>query len=304
MCGIAGWYKFGNKSVTKDEVVTLVKSLETRGTDATGIAWYDENKGKVIVIKCAMKSTEFVQEEAFLKRLNDIVSSRWCLIHVRQATHGSPGRSVNNHPIWNRTGLIIHNGVVTATKGHLKADGETDSEQMMLYIQKYGWNGIKHIRGWAAIAYVNFSHKDKFFLYRDSAPIEYAYDEGKDLFLFCSTNPILNEAIKIETHTLPESKLYVVNKKGWYKVHNVKMASYASMPDFSKGGYYNAWCYGYGGIYQQSPDQRSTYWKERLSGINLAQADALANSIAEALPGTNKQADAEEEDEMRYWSHV
>jgi len=171
MCGIAGI--IGGK-VTPSQITDTLLQMQVRGTDATGISWY--NGKEVHVVKSACKASEFVDLPDFTNNLAAICGAKWVLMHTRAATHGSPADSKNNHPIVNKHGLLIHNGIVTPVTEHLTAQGQTDSEQLLLNIQKYGFEGIGKLSGWAAIAYVNFGHQDTVYLFRDGAPIKFSVE--------------------------------------------------------------------------------------------------------------------------------
>ena len=59
MCGIMGYYSFGNTLPDKDKITNMFSLLESRGRDASGFAFIRDNN--LIVHKDAMKSSEFVK---------------------------------------------------------------------------------------------------------------------------------------------------------------------------------------------------------------------------------------------------
>ena len=69
MCGIMGWYSFGNTLPDKDKITNMFSLLESRGRDASGYAFIKDNN--LIVHKDAMKSSEFVKTNDW----KDLVSS-------------------------------------------------------------------------------------------------------------------------------------------------------------------------------------------------------------------------------------
>ena len=209
MCGIAGFYRQGNKKLTPDDVRQLLVTLQQRGTDATGMAWKIGNEVKVI--KAPLKAEEFVNLPQFSQSVNEVCDAQWALFHTRQATHGSPKEDNNNHPIVNSKGLIIHNGMVSIAEEFTDAQGQTDTEQMLLCLQKYGFKGIARVYGSLAIAYVDFSRPDRFYLYAHTSPI--AYSRSDNLFLFASTVNILKSVYQgVGFFVLPHNRVFRVNR--------------------------------------------------------------------------------------------
>ena len=237
MCGIAGWFRYGNIKPTETELTSLFTSLQTRGTDAAGIAWIKD--GSIRLLKAPVRASEFVELPDFKKVTPDILDADWVLLHCRQATNGSPRMNENNHPIFNKKGMIIHNGVVTVDKA-LRAGGETDSEQIMLYVQKYGWEeGLSKVSGFLAIAYVDFMVPG-FYLYAHNAPIDWTYDFRREMFIFCSTKHIMEKGFgRLETKGTPDDTVYHVG----YNHQITEIGKFKTKPftcTYWKGGKYYA----------------------------------------------------------------
>jgi len=192
MCRIAGWMRRGEDKLSKDELVSLLLNMQVGGIDATGVGFFRD--GKIITIKAPGPAKNFVKDRTFLDHIPSILNSPWVLLHTRNATHGSPSDNENNHPIMNSKGMIIHNGVVYS-KEELESIGETDSEQLMLHIQKYGWEGIRNFTGTMAIAYVELG-KPGFYLYRHASQLVWAYSPDRNILFFCSTSGILLNSIR------------------------------------------------------------------------------------------------------------
>lgn len=204
MCRIAGI--IGNKNVKPENIVKALLSMESGGKDATGMAWFDGEQ--VWTMKSPMMASDFVENQDVRRELPRAAKAKWILLHTRQATHGGPENNLNNHPIVSQKGLIIHNGVVSPSMNLSGARGQTDTEQIMLHIQKYGFKGLENMNGWLAIAYVNFKRPDRVYLYRDGVPIVYS---SNGFFAFASTQAILKDGFDIEsTKTLPIGKVFKV----------------------------------------------------------------------------------------------
>lgn len=196
MCGIAGWIRNGKKKVSEDELKGLLIMLSTRGVDATGIAWEDSES--IHIMKTDIESDKFVELDEFKENIRSILDAEWVLLHCRQATSGSPSNNKNNHPIFNDKGMIIHNGIVRVKGKELKSCGKTDSEQILLHIQQYGYKeGLKKIRGSMSFAWVNFDEPG-FYLYTDGTPLVIAKDPNRKITFFCSTWEILSAGVSFK----------------------------------------------------------------------------------------------------------
>jgi glucosamine 6-phosphate synthetase-like amidotransferase/phosphosugar isomerase protein len=213
MCGIAGIVRFNNRyKVTEKQIKKTLVSLQTRGRDATGIAWL--HGSEYSVLKTPAPATDFVELKEFKRLLPEMMDSRILLFHTRAATHGSPLNNLNNHPLWNSDGMIIHNGVVFPPKD-LPSRGETDSEQIMLYVQKYGWKGLEQLRGWLSIAYIDFQLSN-LYLYSEGAPL--CMERNSNFCSFASTPQVLHN-FEVNKVVQPEQKtVYRISKGGEFRV--------------------------------------------------------------------------------------
>ncbi len=123
MCGIIG---YNGKDNAIPIVINGLKSLEYRGYDSSGIAYFLNDKIKII------------KEEGRIKKLEESLTndtSNLAIGHTRWATHGKPSK-INSHP--HRVGnvTIVHNGIIenyATLKEKLEKDGyvfksETDTE--------------------------------------------------------------------------------------------------------------------------------------------------------------------------------
>ena len=209
MCGIAGYVKSADYEISATDINWTLRALEERGRDATGIAWLRNNK-EFYVLKAPSTASEFIELPEFKANMDEILKSCTVLFHTRLAVHGVPEDNTNNHPIFNTRGMIIHNGVVSLSEKFLSI-GKTDTEQMMLCIQKYGLKkGLSKINGSASIAYFDFK-SGGLYLFSRFTPLVYARKEG--LTVFGSTANVLYQGFLI-----PEEQVKSLRKDRIFKI--------------------------------------------------------------------------------------
>ncbi|MBZ0181776.1 MAG: hypothetical protein K8F60_04915, partial [Melioribacteraceae bacterium] len=108
MCGIMGYYSFGRTTPNKNKIEKMFVLLESRGRDASGFA-YINNQNKLVVSKAAVKSSDFVKEADW----KSLVLPKIMILHTRAKTQGEPTNNMNNHPLFTKDGLcIVHNGMI------------------------------------------------------------------------------------------------------------------------------------------------------------------------------------------------
>lgn len=185
MCGIAGTY--GSNTLTPEEITSLLVRLQTRGTDATGMAWMAGDK--VRVLKGPAPADLFVLTRSYQEVIAEVSQAKWAMFHCRHATHGNPENNDNNHPITNEGGVLVHNGVVHPETWLTEAKGECDSEQLLLYLLKYGWKGLSKLTGSLAFAYCDMAQADSLYLYAHVHQIVMA----ENRMVWASTKSILGE---------------------------------------------------------------------------------------------------------------
>ena len=213
MCGILGYYAFGERRPNVGTIADLFILSESRGKDATGLA-YLNTKDKLQVMKYAEPATEFIKR---LCVFNTIDSNKigWMpkimIGHTRAVTQGLATDRKNNHPIYNKKGIaIVHNGImdndsVLFTKHNLKRDGEVDSEIILAMIAREREKNetfvdkIKQFSGegsgWYAVACISEEFPTKLHLFRNHSSLYFGYNEREDIMYFASEESILEEAI-------------------------------------------------------------------------------------------------------------
>ena len=134
MCGIMGFFSFGNTLPDKEKITDMFSLLETRGRDASGFAFIDDNN--LVVHKAPIKSSELIKTDEW-KNLN---LPKVMILHTRMKTQGSETNNANNHPLFSKNGIaIVHNGIIYNDKeifGKKQRDAEVDSEsQFFIFSQ-------------------------------------------------------------------------------------------------------------------------------------------------------------------------
>ncbi|MCL4542691.1 MAG: glutamine--fructose-6-phosphate transaminase (isomerizing) [Deltaproteobacteria bacterium] len=146
MCGIMGFSGNFKKESSVGVVLSGLKSLEYRGYDSSGIAYYDNDDKVIKYIKKSGKLVNLSNEFSSIAPLNSDVA----IGHIRWATHGMP-TDKNAHPHIDCSGdiAIVHNGIIenyAVLRNTLKKKGhrfttETDSEVIAHLIEDYMGTG-------------------------------------------------------------------------------------------------------------------------------------------------------------------
>jgi len=205
MCGIMGFYCFGDKKPDKEKIGNMFSLLETRGHDAAGFAFIRE--GNLIVNKGPIRSSVLVQS----KEWQDLELPRIMILHTRMKTVGSEKKSFNNHPIYNKEGVaIVHNGIIHNDHEifgkNQKRDGEVDSEAILAVISSRGkGDRIKkvfdRIDGSFAVAVIDKNNPEQLILIKKDNPLELYYNSEDDILYFCSERQIMQEALGIQSES-------------------------------------------------------------------------------------------------------
>lgn len=155
MCGIAGCMVLDKRGVSQQKRERIARTLlldnQVRGTDATGLATYEN--GGVRILKGVMKAEEFIESAEF----EELKWGHSFILHTRAATNGAKEDNKNNHPFAGKTTTLIHNGVVSMDdiEGY-EYDGECDSERILGEIETHGMiEGLENIHGSACVATMN-----------------------------------------------------------------------------------------------------------------------------------------------------
>jgi len=136
MCGILGLLS-KNNDISLNQTIKLLKRLEYRGYDSSGILYLNEKKE--IIIEKRKGKIKNLENSINLK-----IKTNLTICHTRWATHGKPSDS-NSHPHVSNNGnfFLVHNGIIEnykILKQILIDEGyifysETDSEVLVNFIE-------------------------------------------------------------------------------------------------------------------------------------------------------------------------
>lgn len=162
MCGIAG-FCLNPKDHTVPEAAVIAAALmlaiEERGTDATGMAWAEQDWRKARLHKAPVKASQYVPQHA--ERMSP--DATLAVLHTRMATQGSPQVNGNNHPIVSGSVIGVHNGHIGNDDTLFKNLGcerkaEVDSEAAFANLA-YGTGPIterlRELQGRVALAWMD-----------------------------------------------------------------------------------------------------------------------------------------------------
>jgi glucosamine 6-phosphate synthetase-like amidotransferase/phosphosugar isomerase protein len=204
MCGILGFYSFGNTLPDKQKIEKMFSLLESRGTDASGYAFIQDQN--LVVNKAPIRSSELIKTIGW----QSLELSPIMIFHSRLKTQGSEKNNLNNHPLFNKQGLcIVHNGMILndiEIFGKKERDAEVDSEAILAVLSsKKKGDKIKRLfdrlEGGFAIAVINRYKPNELILIKKDNPLELYFSAVDDILYFCSERRIMQDALEIKSVT-------------------------------------------------------------------------------------------------------
>lgn len=194
MCGIAGFSLSSTSKVNARKLAhTLLAGIESRGGQASGIAWQSESGSGFFKQDVAGSRLSLKQVP---KRMSTAV------LHTRLATHGSVKVNANNHPVQSPDNSIslVHNGVIynhdIVRKQFSFNLPEVDTAVIPAIVQKFGWQRFDMLDGDASVAWLDDNDRGTLRVGRLShSPLCIAQlHDGS--FIFASTEAILRKALE------------------------------------------------------------------------------------------------------------
>jgi glucosamine 6-phosphate synthetase-like amidotransferase/phosphosugar isomerase protein len=200
MCGIMGYISFGKILPEKDKLTKMFKLLETRGHHASGFAFIGEDN--LIVHKEPIKSSDMIKTNTWA----ELQLPKIMIFHARLKTQGDQNNNMNNHPIFNKSGMaIVHNGIISNDKqifANNKRDAEVDSEAILAVLSnKSRGDKIKKVfdrlEGSYAFAVIDKHTPNTLILVKKDNPLSIYFNSEEDILYFCSEKQIMKESLGI-----------------------------------------------------------------------------------------------------------
>lgn len=110
MCGIAGYYCWGDARPPVGLLKGLLLANMERGTNATGLAYLDKD-GAIVYQKSEGAARDFIKAIP-PEDWETIAASPRGLLHARATTKGSEKQNENNHPVVGLGWVVVHNGTI------------------------------------------------------------------------------------------------------------------------------------------------------------------------------------------------
>src|SRR3990167_395424 len=142
MCGIGAVIRSEkiNDEEFKNTIRDLLINTEVRGKDAAGIALINTTKNSFSICKAPLKASSFVETKGYKDFVDSkIQSCNVAIIHTRWATLGTTKNPHNNHPLYDKGRILVHNGHISNEQSvrkflegtGVKFSGEVDSEVIL-----------------------------------------------------------------------------------------------------------------------------------------------------------------------------
>ena len=204
MCCLLGMVDTCGRFSVKEKnyiLSVLAAECEERGTDAAGIAYCSH--GHLSIYKRPL--------EAHRLHFRVPEDSRAIMGHTRMATQGNANRNRNNHPFFGETQdrkfALAHNGVLWNDKllrrsEHLpKTRIETDSYIAVQLIEQKNTLDFSSLRYMAeqvegSFAFTVLDERENLYFVKGDNPLCLYYDPRSKVYLYASTETILNRALK------------------------------------------------------------------------------------------------------------
>ena len=218
MCAVFGLLDFEGRLTASERLMifkALGKAAESRGTDATGVA-YVQN-GTIQIQKAP--------RPAHKMKWRISPDARYLMGHTRMTTQGSEKKNYNNHPFLGKAGqmpfALAHNGVLfndfelkkarKLPKPHI----ETDSYVAVQLLEQYGSLSFKNLKQMAEALDGSFTitvldASNNLYLIKGNNPLVLYLFPDLGIYLYASTDEILDNALnKLKLSQEPRAEIIV-----------------------------------------------------------------------------------------------
>ena len=231
MCGILGILS-KNCNISINNTVKLLKRLEYRGYDSSGILFIDNKDTIIKKKKGKINNLESI--------LNLDLNTEFVMCHTRWATHGKPN-DANSHPHVsnNNNYFLVHNGIIEnyqSLKKILIEEGysfysDTDSEVLVNFIEYIDTKNKKNtfyqnivlalskIVGTYGIILYNKLYPKKIIVVKKGSPIVMGVSNEK-IYISSDYYSFLEKTQNVIT--LKDNELVIINKdENTYQIKNI-----------------------------------------------------------------------------------
>ncbi len=303
MCGLFGFVDAGHKLTRKQRaniLSALATASESRGTDATGIAYNAD--GKLNIYKRPIP--------AHCMWFRVPLQATVVTGHTRATTQGSAFRSQNNHPFLGEMGghsfALAHNGVLfndSLLRKQMqlpKTKIETDSYVAVQLLEAQGELSFMSLQKMAeklegSVCITVLSDNDDIYFVKGDNPLHIVYFKDLNLYLYTSTAEIMQNALKRILFPLGTCIKIDVSSGQILRIDSKGRMIYGSFDDRNLySAIYNAWFQDYdlGQPSQKaSPEDEyisflksmSTYYGFRKEDVDAMLAEGLSISDVEEI---------------------
>ena len=286
MCGLFGMMDCGNGLTAKEKnriLRILAQESEVRGTDASGIAYNN-----------AEQLTVYKRPRAGGKLHIKVPEHTKAIIgHTRMTTQGEAKNNYNNHPFRGKVGetgfALAHNGVIyndlilKATEDLPTTKIETDSYAIVQLLEKEESLDFASIRKAAELLEGIFTitildDRDNIFFVKGENPLCLYYYPERNIYLYTSTEEIMQKALKRLDLNLGRVQKIVVKEGEILRIDSRGERTAETFDPLKAYGYYGlSRCYSYGcysyrdifGIDYKDRDKREKEYIDDLKAVAI-----------------------------------
>jgi glucosamine 6-phosphate synthetase-like amidotransferase/phosphosugar isomerase protein len=289
MCSLYGLLDYNGALDTKVRraiIHSLSVVCEERGTDATGIAYFDS--GRLCVRKAPVPARRM--------RFNFPANARFIMGHTRMTTQGDAQHNYNNHPFEGRVGnssfALAHNGVIWndyALQKKLKLPKtkiETDSYVAVQLLERAGEVSLGSIAEMCELLDGSFTitvlDRNALYIARGNNPICVYHFPELGVFVYASTEELLQKGLaksvlngaKFEPVEVAQGEIVRIDRRG-----EVTRTLFENLNLLQSGWNY----YSYLGDFECTSQKRSDHTEvvfeyARSLGVDERELELLLNS--------------------------
>lgn len=201
MCGVLGYYCFGDTRPNYDNIFKMWEESKERGTDGCGITFPLAN-GNIAMVRSEMSSPDFIKSEDGKKILEKFKAEAppYAMFHTRKTTFIGKTQAIHAHPFTgtDKKVVVVHNGNVknadTLAREYKRPVPEIDSEVIPNMLEEFKlWEDqdnfrkvLEKFRGEFTICAITKENDSLYLATNKGRPLEMMFEKESDIFYFCS----------------------------------------------------------------------------------------------------------------------